>query len=155
VPFSIALSRQTPPERSLEVPSTWRVPRLWLLTAVVAVAGLIPTAGCRSPENAASGITVTWEVDPDPPRTGTAIVTVVLDDTLGRPVDGARVTVEGTMTHPGMAPTVAEGVEVSAGRYEARIDLSMAGDWVLLLNATMADGRSLQREKSLRGVRDP
>ena len=119
------------------------------LLLVVIVGG-----GCRNAEDAAPGISVTWNLAPDPPRVGSTILTVDLADSLNRPIRNARVNVEGTMTHPGMRPVLAEAPEVAPGRYEAKLDLTMRGDWILLLNATMADGRSMQRQREVPGVRD-
>jgi hypothetical protein len=52
-----------------------------------------------------------------------------------------------------MQPVFAAAREVGPGRYEARLDLTMAGDWILLIDATLADGRTLRRQVSLPGVR--
>jgi len=111
--------------------------------------------GCRPAPDTASDIAVTWQVAPDPPRIGQTTVTVALADSLRRPIREARVTLKGTMTHPGMAPVLAETHEVAPGRYQATLDLTMGGDWVLLLQATLPDGRSVQRQKALRGIRAP
>lgn len=69
------------------------------------------------------------------------------------PVEGAEVRLEGTMTHPGMAPVPATASETSPGRYVGRLDLSMAGDWVVLVDARLRDGRTLHRQIDLPGVR--
>ena len=111
---------------------------------------LLLSVGCRPPAEEASDLFVTWDVQPDPPRVGEARVTVALADSSGSPVAGADVDLEGTMTHPGMQPASSDTREVSPGRYEGRIDLSMRGDWVLLLEATLADGRKVSRQKDLR-----
>lgn len=69
-----------------------------------------------------------------------------------QPVTGAEVRLEGTMTHPGMAPVPARADETSPGRYVGRMDLSMAGDWVFLVDARLRDGRTLHRQIDLPGV---
>jgi hypothetical protein len=56
------------------------------------------------------------------------------------------------MSHPGMSPVFGEAQEVEAGRYRGRIDFAMAGDWVLLLHITLADGRKIERQVNVRGV---
>lgn len=67
---------------------------------------------------------------------------------LGRPTrldasaePGAAVTFTGGMTHPGMVPIVAKASEVSAGLYVATMTWTMAGDWVVFLEARWPDGR--------------
>jgi hypothetical protein len=73
----------------------------------------------------------------------------------GEPLRDADVRIHGVMTHPGMVPVVASATEAAPGRYEAQIDLSMAGDWVLLAEGTLADGRPLTGERPLPGVSPP
>lgn len=79
-----------------------------------------------------------------------ATVSVALTDSTGSPIEGADVELEGTMTHPGMQTIIADVREASPGRYVAQVDLSMRGDWILLLEATLQDGRKMSRQKDLR-----
>ena len=115
------------------------------------LAGLL--AGCQPADDPAAEIQVGWQVLPDPPRMGPATVAVTLADSLGQPIEGAAVRLEGTMTHPGMQPVIGEAAEVEPGRYAATLELTMSGDWVLLLEATLPDGRTLRRQEELPGVR--
>jgi hypothetical protein len=121
-------------------------------------AGLL-VAACRAPGGAATSapeIRVEWTVAPSPPVTGLARVTLRLTDTrAGRPVEGAAVKVEGDMSHPGMVPVFATVREPTPGEYEAAMELNMAGDWTLTVDARLRDGRTLHRELALRGVRAP
>jgi hypothetical protein len=57
------------------------------------------------------------------------------------------------MSHPGMKPVLATAREVAPGQYEAALELTMAGDWYLLVEARLRDGRTLHRQIDLRGVR--
>ena len=57
------------------------------------------------------------------------------------------------MSHPGMSPVFAESSEVASGRYQAHIDFSMAGDWVLLLHIKLPDGETVERQIDVKGVR--
>ncbi len=93
-----------------------------------------------------------WTVSPSPPTAGPLTVALKLAEGT-KPVAGAEVRLEGTMTHPGMAPVSSVARETSPGSYEARMDLSMAGDWILLVDARLADGRTLKRQIELPGVR--
>lgn len=74
------------------------------------------------------------------------------DEATGQPVQGAEVRLEGNMSHAGMTPVFSTAREVGPGRYKAPLELTMAGDWIVLIDATLSDGRTLQRQAELRGV---
>lgn len=97
-------------------------------------------------------ITVAWNVAPDPPRVGPIQVSLTLTEG-GQPVANAEVRLEGNMSHPGMKPVFGDAREVAPGRYEAPLDLTMAGDWFVMARITLRDGRSLSRVSQLPGVR--
>lgn len=59
---------------------------------------------------------------------------------LGTPVTGAAVQVEGNMTHAGMEPLFMAAAEVAPGEYEAALDWTMGGEWFLRVRATLPDG---------------
>lgn len=126
-----------------------------LALAAVIAAVLLIAAGCR-PQIADSTpeISLRWTTQPEPPTTGLLSLSLELSERR-RPVEGAEVRLEGTMTHPGMAPVSAMASEASPGLYVARMDLSMAGDWVFLVDARLRDGRTLHRQLELPGVRTP
>lgn len=114
----------------------------------------LAAAGCRPAAEAAPEIALAWTVAPDPPAVGAARLTLTLTEAAtGRPVAGARVRLHGSMTHPGMTPVLATAREVRPGRYEAPLALTMAGDWVVLVEAALRDGRTLDRQVDLPGVR--
>jgi hypothetical protein len=54
-----------------------------------------------------------------------------------------------------MAPVTAPMHERGSGVYEARLQLSMAGDWVLVVSGALADGRRFTRSMDVTGVRAP
>lgn len=111
-------------------------------------------AGCRRPaEPAAPEVTLKLAVTPDPPLVGPATVVVTVTDPGGRPVTGAAVDLEGNMSHPGMSPVAGRATETGPGRYEAPLEFTMAGDWVVTVGVTLADGRTLQKQLDVRGVR--
>ena len=57
------------------------------------------------------------------------------------------------MSHPGMSPVFGEAKEVAPGQYQAQVTFAMAGDWVILLHVTLPDGKKLERQFEVRGVR--
>ena len=121
--------------------------RLLLLVALLA-------AACGPRRDPSPEIGLAWAVVPDPPAVGEVGLSLTLTDArTGRRVEGAEVKLEGNMSHPGMKPVFGAARETGPGRYEARMDLTMAGDWIVLVDAALPDGRTLQRQLELRGVR--
>jgi hypothetical protein len=57
------------------------------------------------------------------------------------------------MTHPGMAPVTSDVIETSGGRYESRVRLSMAGDWVFVVSGDLPNGRRITKEIRVPAVR--
>jgi hypothetical protein len=99
-------------------------------------------------------ITVSWTLDPAPPVAGTPIVVrVTLRDRNQKPVTGARLRLEGLMSHPGMAPVTAALVEKGVGTYEAPLQFTMAGDWIVLVTGELAGGGQLKKQIEIAGVR--
>lgn len=109
--------------------------------------------GCRHQSEPAPDVTITHEVSPQPPRTGQVTITLGLTDTSGTPVTGARIKLEGNMSHAGMAPVFADAKEIEPGRYDSNMELSMAGDWQVSVRVALPDGRQVEREFEIKGVR--
>lgn len=117
----------------------------------LAMVAMAAGAGCGE---TAAPVRVSWSLDPAPPVTGvetTARLTV--QDGQGRPVRGARLRVEGHMSHPGMTPIVVPATEREDGRYEARMQFSMAGDWMLVVTGDLGNGTRITEQVEVRGVR--
>ena len=98
-------------------------------------------------------ITLQYEIAPQPPRAGVATIDLRLTDKDGAAVGGARVDLEGNMSHAGMAPVSGEAKEIETGKYRGTLQLTMAGDWIVLVHITLPDGQKLQRQIELSGVR--
>ena len=98
-------------------------------------------------------IAVQYEIAPQPPRAGTTTIALKLTDKNGAPVGGARVELEGNMSHAGMAPLSGEAKEIETGKYRGTLQLTMAGDWIVLVHITLPDGQKLQRQIEINGVK--
>lgn len=98
-------------------------------------------------------IKVEYEITPQPPRIGAAVITLRLADVTGQPLSGVRVSVEGNMSHAGMRPVFGEAREAEPGRYQAAIEFTMSGDWIILLHLTLPDGSKVERQLEVMGVR--
>jgi hypothetical protein len=122
--------------------------KLWLFACAVF---LVVTACHRATESAVD-ISIEHEVTPQPARAGPAILTLRLRDAAAKPIAGAQVMIEAVMSHPGMAPVFARAKEVEAGRYQAGLEFSMGGDWIVLIHLTLSNGQKLERQFEIRGV---
>ena len=124
-----------------------------LLLASVACACALLGAACKLTEPTPD-FRVEHDVSPSPPAVGPATVSLRVTDFLAsKPVSGARIRLEGNMTHPGMTPVFAEATEAEPGRYRATLEFTMAGDWVVLVHAALADGRKIERQFDVKVVR--
>ena len=113
---------------------------------------LLLLAGCGRGGTDLPEVGVDLAIEPDPPRIGPAVVTVALRDADGQPIRGAVVKLEGNMSHAGMVPVLANAQEVAEGRYQAELEFTMGGDWFILVQADLPDGRSMERKVDVPGV---
>jgi hypothetical protein len=78
--------------------------------------------------------------------------TVTLTSASGERLGGAHVSLEGDMSHAGMAPVFAETSELAPGRYQGTLDLNMRGDWIVLFHIKLASGETFDRQIELRNI---
>jgi hypothetical protein len=96
-------------------------------------------------------ISLTHAFTPLPARVGQVQVMLTLHEGT-RAVEGARLALEGNMSHPGMVPVQAALRPAGHGAYEGVLELTMAGDWLVRVWGKLADGRPIDRTIALRGV---
>lgn len=102
----------------------------------------------------ASSVLLRTETETNP-VVGPSTVTVFVLNPDGSGVPGATVEVTGDMTHAGMVPVIDTAEEVRAGEYATRnFEFTMAGDWILTTDVTLADGTSLTDEIELNVTRE-
>ena len=106
--------------------------------------------GCRN--HSTVDVRVAPEIAPQPPRVGQVTITLRMTEASGRPLTGARIKLEGNMSHAGMVPVFADAIEFEQGRYRANMELSMAGDWLVLVHLTLPDGETVERQFEIKGV---
>jgi len=124
-----------------------------LTAALVLVCSLSCLAGCRRPDPA-DAIRVSWTLDPSPPVVGAPIAAhLTLRGADQKPIPGARLRLEGLMSHPGMAPVIAAVIERGNGGYDAALRFTMAGDWILLLTGELPGGVQFKKQIEIAGVR--
>ena len=54
-----------------------------------------------------------------------------------------------------MAPVTADLTERGNGDYEAPLQFTMAGDWVLVVTGELAGGGQIKKQIEINGVRQP
>lgn len=101
-------------------------------------------------------IQVEVNVAPTPPMVGPARMVMAVRDSVGQPLQGARVRIEGTMDHPGMIPVRDSAQDRGEGRYVVpSFEFDMSGDWILLIRVGLPDGRESVHEHRVRVVSPP
>jgi hypothetical protein len=115
---------------------------------------LAPLAvACRAARSS-DDIVSTWVIDPRAPRVGAVTqINLMLRDADGQPVRGAMLRMAAHMTHPGMAPILADAVETVPGSYAVVVQLTMGGDWTLVASGALPDGRRITRSVDIRSVK--
>jgi hypothetical protein len=130
-----------------------RAQRHGLTAALVLAGSLSCLAGCGR-SHPVETIDVGWTLDPSPPVVGVPTVArVTLRDAGQKPLTGARLRLVGLMSHPGMAPVTATLVERVNGEYEAPLQFTMAGDWILLVTGELPGGGQFENQIEIAGVR--
>jgi hypothetical protein len=123
------------------------VPRLLVAAALLALA-----VGCSRPGAEDDGVRLEMSVTPRPPAAGSVQIEIRIRDAQGRPLAATGMELEATMSHPGMVPTFATARSEQPDRWLAEIELTMGGDWVVLVDARLEDGRAIRRTIPLPGV---
>ncbi|MGH9831957.1 MAG: FixH family protein [Blastocatellia bacterium] len=118
----------------------------------LALIGALFLTGCQKPGESSPVVVIEHEVSPQPLKAGVSAITLKLTDASGDPINGARINLEGTMTHPGMRPVFSEAREAGSGRYQSSLEFTMAGDWIVLLHITLPNGQKLERQFEIKGV---
>jgi hypothetical protein len=116
-------------------PARW----LWLLLAV-ALAGSL-TVACRTSAQKDETIQVSLIAPLFPPPSGPGQLTFRLSDLNNQPIDAAVLDIRGDMDNPGMVPVLTQVDGGDGGTYRAPIEWTMAGDWIVTVEATLDDGR--------------
>lgn len=108
-------------------------------------------AGCQRAAPAPA-LTFEWTLTPAASTSGPSVLALRVVDAAGQPVRGAHLRVEAQMSHPGMAPIIAPLTETGDGRYQAMVQLTMSGDWILLITGTLATGEAVDHRIDVRDV---
>ena len=97
-------------------------------------------------------VSVQERISPQPVKIGPASLSIALADESSQPISHATIKVEGDMSHPGMSPVFADAKETEPGKYQAQINFTMGGDWVVLLHIQLPDGGRVERQINVPNV---
>jgi hypothetical protein len=123
-----------------------------LLVAALVLVANSHLGGCAKSLGVADGVKFACESDPKPSRVGPNTFTVILIGENDERLAGARVSLEGDMSHAGMGPVFGDAKEIAPGRYQGMLNFNMIGDWTVLFHITLADGRRLERQVEIRNI---
>ncbi|HVO71965.1 MAG TPA: FixH family protein, partial [Aggregatilineaceae bacterium] len=120
---------------------------LVLLGAVFLVSGIGVFAANRVSQSATSGanIQIDMQTPLDQAVVGQTSLVLTLHDAQNKPIDDAKVVLQGAMTHAGMAPVFGAAESGQAGRYTIPFSWTMGGDWAVTVKVTLADGETAQK----------
>ena len=124
----------------------------WILATTLVLLVLTLAACQRGSSNDLPDINLSLEIDPSPPTVGLAMLTLTLTDADGNPISDAKLDIEGNMSHAGMTPVFSQATQFEPGKYRAPLELTMGGDWFVLVKTTLPDGRTFERQIDLPGV---
>jgi hypothetical protein len=117
-----------------------------LLLLLIACLALGATTGCRvdaaQPDDT---IHIDLVAPLFPPPAGDGRLALRLSDENDQPIDTAALHIRGDMTHAGMLPIEASAAGGDGGVYRVPVRWTMAGDWIITVEATLNDGRRASR----------
>lgn len=93
-----------------------------------------------------ANVNITYEPDRNPAVLGGATIIITLTDADGLPITDATVDVVGDMTHAGMMPISGKGTHGENGQYIVPLEWTMAGDWIVTVTVTLADGNQYEQQ---------
>jgi hypothetical protein len=119
-----------------------------LLLAVLLSLSLVGCSRVSRQADPAPDVDIALAINPDPPGVGPTQLTVSVTGADGTPIDGARLSIKGDMTHAGMQPVLASTDGGVGGQYQTRFEWTMGGDWIVTVTAHLPDGRTTARQFS-------
>jgi hypothetical protein len=120
---------------------------IYYLICVLLIPALI--SGCTRASRSGKGaseVQIALSLDPNPPLLGRPCRMIVSLLAEGAPVEDARLEIKGDMSHAGMAPVIVSITDGRDGVYTTAFDWTMAGDWIVTVEAALGDGTVARRQ---------
>src|SRR3954465_3089977 len=102
------------------------------------------SGGCTKNAVDRPAVDVTWTLSPAAATVGPATLTITLRGPAGGAGSAGAVPLEGLMSHPGMAPVIADASERAPGVYEVPFAFTMPGDWALIVRVALPGGEQVE-----------
>ena len=119
----------------------------------VALLAIGLSGGCTRETVGREAVDVAWTLSPAAATVGPATLTMTLRAPAGGAVTAATIHLEGHMSHPGMAPVIADASERAPGVYEVPFAFTMPGDWALIVRVALPGGGRVERRITISNVR--
>ncbi len=124
-----------------------------LVPVFVLLVGAIWLAGCGGRNSANSSGNLNISIDAASTMVGTTDLMITVEDTEGNAINDATVDIKGDMSHAGMQPVLGESsASNGAGMYVIPYEWTMAGDWFVTVNVTLADGTTESQRFDFNGI---
>ena len=110
-----------------------------LAMAVVVILG--SDCGRESRNASTSNAQISLTAIPFPAAVGETRLVIQITDLAGQPLSDAALFIKADMTHAGMVPVIAEAEGGDEdGYYNVPFEWTMAGDWIVSVEAVLPDG---------------
>ena len=125
-----------------------------LITLLIVVLGLLSACGGRN-SNQENNSNLDISVKPQSMEVGqTDLIISITEKESGDPINDASVAIKGDMSHAGMQPVLGESSSGDNGVYTIPYEWTMAGDWFITVDVTLADGTAVSERFDFSGIGD-
>lgn len=122
------------------------VRRSGLLLVIVTFVALGSLPACRVDDVPSDdSVRITLVAPLFSPPAGDGRLAFRLSDENDQPIEAAALTIRADMTHAGMLPIEAATATSESGVYRVPVRWTMAGEWIITVEATLSDGRRASR----------
>lgn len=118
---------------------------------IILIFGLLSACGGR---NSAQINSNNYDISVESGSTtvGKTELMVTVKDQSGNAINDANVSIKGDMSHAGMQPVLGESSSGDNGVYIIPYEWTMAGDWLVTIDVTFADGSSATERVDFNGI---
>lgn len=123
---------------------------LLLLILFLLITCLSACGGRNSTQTTSSAYNIGLEVGSL--EVGKTTLFITIHDAEDNLINDAIVSIKGDMTHAGMQPVLGETSTATNGIYSIPYEWTMAGDWIITIDVTFADGTHTSQRFDFNGI---